>query len=243
VKPEPAVDENILSPRRTRARRGEGERLREEIIAAAERLMILSGDAEAVSIRAVAEAVGVTPPSIYLHFTDKNELLFAVCARHFQALDEYLEEAVAGVDDPIESLLRRGRAYIRFGLENPEPYRILFMSKPGATPLSFPAEDLMASASFGHLLEAVTRAVREGLLRGEALEVAIGLWAVVHGITSLLISKPTFPWPDREHLIEHLLRVQIEGLATPKARRRLAPVPSTRRGAAASKILGSEPRN
>jgi AcrR family transcriptional regulator len=223
VKTEPiAVPESIPSPRRTRARRGEGERLREEIIAAAERLLIQSGDAEAVSIRSVAEAVGVTPPSIYLHFTDKNELLFAVCARHFQSLDEYMEQAVAGVDDAIESLLRRGHAYIRFGLENPEPYRILFMSKPGATPLTFPAEDLMASASFGHLLEAVVRAVNEGLLQGDPLQVAIGLWAAVHGICSLLISKPTFPWPDRERLIEHVLRVQIEGLATPKARRRLA---------------------
>jgi AcrR family transcriptional regulator len=147
VKPEPLpVDEGGSSLRRTRARRGEGERLREEIIAAAERLLIRSGDAEAVSIRAVADAVGVTPPSIYLHFTDKIELLFAVCARHFQALDHYMEKAVAGVDDPVEPLLRRGRAYIRFGLENPEPYRILFMSKPGATPPSCPAGDLMAGS-------------------------------------------------------------------------------------------------
>ena len=61
--------------RRTRARRGEGERLREEILDAAERLLIETGNRDAVSIRAVAEAVGVTPPSIYLHFADKTELL------------------------------------------------------------------------------------------------------------------------------------------------------------------------
>ena len=67
------------SPRRARARRGEGPRLREEILAAATRLLAETGDEEAVSIRAVAEAVGVTPPSIYLHFADKTELIFAVC--------------------------------------------------------------------------------------------------------------------------------------------------------------------
>jgi len=50
------------SPRRHRARRGEGARLREEILAAGTRLLLETGDEEAVSIRAIAQAVGVTPP-------------------------------------------------------------------------------------------------------------------------------------------------------------------------------------
>jgi AcrR family transcriptional regulator len=62
--------------RRPRLPRGEGRRLRGEIMAAAERLLIDTGSQEAVSIRAVADAVGVTPPSIYRHFADKSELIF-----------------------------------------------------------------------------------------------------------------------------------------------------------------------
>jgi len=65
--------------RRRRAPRGQGRKLREEILAAAERLLRETGDQEAVSIRAVADAVGVTPPSIYLHFADKTDLIFAIC--------------------------------------------------------------------------------------------------------------------------------------------------------------------
>ena len=80
-------------PPRARARRGDGERLRAEILAATERLLIQTGDQEAVSIRAIADAVGVTPPSIYLHFADKTELLFAVCEKHFEVLDRQLEDA------------------------------------------------------------------------------------------------------------------------------------------------------
>src|SRR6266540_4850124 len=75
------------SPRRTRARRGEGEKLREQILEVAERLLVETVDEEAVTIRAVADAVGVTPPSVYLHFADKDELLFAICERHFAQLD------------------------------------------------------------------------------------------------------------------------------------------------------------
>src|SRR6266498_1634694 len=114
---------------RPRARRGEGEKLRDDLLDATERLMIESGRADAVSIRAIADAVGVTPPSIYLHFPDKESLIFAVCERHFETFDSVIERAGASTDDPVESLRRRGRAYIRFGLENPEPYRILFMTR------------------------------------------------------------------------------------------------------------------
>jgi AcrR family transcriptional regulator len=51
-----------------------------------------------VSIRAVAEAVGVTPPSIYLHFADKNELIFAICERCMDELDRATSEA-AGLNN------------------------------------------------------------------------------------------------------------------------------------------------
>ena len=104
---------------RTRARRGEGELLHTQILDAAERLLIETGNEEAVSIRRIAEAVGVTPPSIYLHFADKEELIFAVCERQFEALDRVVEEAVIGIDDPVEELYARGKAYVRFGLEHP----------------------------------------------------------------------------------------------------------------------------
>ena len=95
-------------PAGPRARRGEGERLRAEILAAAERLLIDTGDESAVSIRAVAEAVGVTPPSIYLHFADRNELLFAVVEEQFGHLDEVMEQAAVGVDDPLGRVIAGG---------------------------------------------------------------------------------------------------------------------------------------
>src|ERR671919_168101 len=75
----------IAAARRPRARKGKGAALRDEILDATERLLLKLGSAEAVSIRSVADAVGVTPPSIYRHFTDKTELIFEVSARHFAA--------------------------------------------------------------------------------------------------------------------------------------------------------------
>src|SRR4029450_13818852 len=89
---------------RPRSRRGEGDTLRADLLAATERLMIETGSAEAVSIRAIADAVGVTPPSIYLHFPDKDSLILAVCERHFEAFDAVIEEAGRSTAGPVESL-------------------------------------------------------------------------------------------------------------------------------------------
>ncbi len=203
------------SPRRSRARRGEGEKLRGQILEASERLLIETGDEEAVTIRAVAEAVGVTPPSVYLHFADKDDLLFAICEVHFAQLDRVTEEAAARSDDLMESLALRGRAYIRFGIEHPEQYRILFMRRPSHTPESFQVDRLRDAAAFGHLVEHVSKCVQAGLIDGDPLVVSLGLWAVVHGLTSLLISKPDFPWPDLDVIIDHVCRTAIRGLSSP----------------------------
>ena len=196
--------------RRPRARKGEGERLRDEILKATERLLIKTGDQEAVSVRAIAQAVGVTPPSIYLHFADKSELIFAVCARHFLALDEAIESAAIGASDALDELRLRGLAYVRFGLDHPEQYRILFMSKPSATPEAWTGEVMLENAAFNHHFEAVQRAFPDA---PDPHLVAIGLWAAVHGVVSLLISQPDFPWPDVDALVDHMLRTQAKGVA------------------------------
>ena len=211
-----AVDDRLPSetPRRRRAPRGQGDRLREEIIDVTERLLLETGDQRAVSIRAVAEAVGVAPPSIYLHFADKNELIFAVCERHFARFDALLQAARASSDDPVESLMACGRAYVRFGLENPEHYRILFMTKPEQTPESWTAEKVIGSAAFEHLVEAVAEAIvaLDVQPRPDPVFVSISLWSITHGITSLLLTHPNFPWPDEKQLIEYVLRMPLEGL-------------------------------
>jgi AcrR family transcriptional regulator len=202
-----------MTPVRPRARRGEGDRLRQEIIDAGKRLLFETENQEAVTVRAVAEAVGVSPPSIYLHFPDKDALIIAVCEDTFLALDEYIEKAAAGIDDVREQLRVRGKAYVRFGLENPEHYRILFMTRPAALK---PETEIPAPAAFLHHVESVQRAHDAGVLRPDVdpLIAALTLWSGAHGITSLLIAKPNFPWPDLETLIDTVLANLVVGLTS-----------------------------
>jgi AcrR family transcriptional regulator len=181
-------------PRR-RARRGEGERLREEILVAARELLAETNDADAVSVRAVAERVGVSTPSIYLHYADKATLLDAVCEEVFADLDQAMEAAASATTDPFDSLRLRGNCYVRFALENPEQYRLAMMRMPGhidSSPNAFTAEDIVAGAAHRHLTEAVQRCIDVGVFAPgtDPLLVTTGLWAAAHGAVSLCLAKP-----------------------------------------------------
>lgn len=202
-------------PRRARSPRGQGEQLRDEILAAAERILIETNDQSALSIRAIANAVGVTPPSIYLHFTDRQDLVFAVCERHAEQLERAMAEAAEGVDDPWERIKRRGLAYLRWGIENPEHYRILMMSRPDQTPDRFIDERLADTAGLMPVAEDVAAAIAGQQVSSsrEPLEMAELLWMMIHGTVSLLISKPDFPFGSPDEVYERLFDLVHRGLA------------------------------
>ena len=207
----------VTKTRRTRARRGEGDKLRDEILDAAESLLIELGDENAVSVRAVAEAVDRTSPAIYMHFADKNELIMEVCARRFLEFDQAMEEAGSKSEDPLESLRLRGGAYIRFGLAHPEHYKVLMMTSK--LDVAEVTPDVPGMQAFQHLVDAVQRCIDVGVFEGEhdALSIALVLWSAVHGITALLISLPKFSLlaggpAGVDRVIDLLLDVQMEGL-------------------------------
>lgn len=198
---------------RVRAPAGEGQRLRAEILEATRDLLVESGDERAVTMRRVADRVGCSAPALYLHFSDRTQLVFVVCRLLFADLERFVEEAVRDVTDPLTELRQRGRAYTEFGVEHPEAYRVLFMGHADAVPQDFDVEDLLATGGFEGVVDCVRRCQARGqIVEDDPFEVAVCLWAAVHGITSLLISKPWFPWPDREKLVSRLLDIQIEGL-------------------------------
>jgi AcrR family transcriptional regulator len=198
-----------VSEQRRRSPRGQGGALRGEVLRAAMDLLTETGDEDSVSLRAVAERVGVSVPSIYLHFADKAALMHAVCEEVFAALHVAMKEASAGAPDPFEGLRRQGVAYVMFALANPEHYRIVMMG--GASDLD-PAEEI-ASGAFAYLLESVTACVGLGVLEGNPVELGLRLWASAHGIAALLIAKPRMPWPPLDQLVAASIHAAGLGLA------------------------------
>ena len=190
--------------RRRRAPRGSGEQLRDEILDATTDLLLETGHAKAVSIRSVAQRVGVTPPSIYLHFVDKNALLDAVCARYFEKLDQEMQRVAADQTSTIDVLRAQGLAYVRFAMKTPELYRIATMGegRPGSD-----VDITLNSSAFVHMRNAVESLMAEGIYPpGDATAAALELWTVAHGVAALLISRPYLPWGDAEEFADRVMR-------------------------------------
>jgi AcrR family transcriptional regulator len=197
--------------RRRRAPRGSGELLRGEIIAAARDCLNRLGSADAMSIRAVASHVGVTPPSIYLHFADKEALLDAVLVDLFTELDDVMQQAVAGISHPLERLRQQGLAYVRFARSSPEYYRLATMN---VRTEAGNVDAILGTAAFTHFLGTVSECMDAGIFTpGDPLPIALELWAAAHGIASLLVAKPYLPWGDPEVVAEHVLRASAIGHA------------------------------
>src|SRR6202012_1024887 len=194
---------------RRRAPRGSGDLLRDEILDAATELLLDIGHAKAVSIRSVAERVGVTPPSIYLHFQDKDALLDAVCARYFEKLDDEMQRVSTGQPDRVEVLRAQGQAYVRFAIENPELYRIATM---GEWKSNSNVDAALASSAFEHMCATIRDLMGEGVLPpGDAPGIALELWCAAHGVAALLIAKPHLPFGDAEAFTDRVLRAVFSG--------------------------------
>ena len=189
---------------RQRARRGEGDRLREELLAATEELIVAGGEA-AVTVRAVAARVGVSTPAVYLHFADKQALVDAVCLATWAGLSKAMDDAADGVDDPFEALRMRGLAYVQFGLTHREQYRVLLM-RPHDDCTDPDCPVLAAGGrACDELTAAVEACVAQGVFRvDDPAPTALALWAAAHGVVSLVISGAI---PAMEH-------ADVEALAT-----------------------------
>jgi len=182
---------------RTRNRRGEGGRLREQLVTAAGELLDETGDRGAITLRALARRVGVAATSIYAHFDGPTAVLAALADDVFAQLARCLEEAAIG-PTATARLVAVCDAYVRFGLDHPHRYGLLFAGGvlprpvPGATIDSIPG-----AAAFGVLLSGVRECVAAGESESQdPFTDAVAVWVGLHGYVGLQRTNPAFPWPD-----------------------------------------------
>lgn len=194
--------------RRPRSPRGSGAQLRTEILTATVELLARTGRADAVSIREVSKLVGVSAPSIYRHFADKDELIEAAVATAFEDLAEALRAATDPAVSPMNQLRDQGLAYVRFALEHPEQYRVA----TGPTESGSAVDQVLTSGAFQHFAATVRACMAEGsIAQGDPLPIVLDMWTVAHGVASLLIAKPHLPWGDHEQFADRIMTAACLG--------------------------------
>lgn len=171
-------------------------------------------------MRKVAERIEYSPTAIYVHFPNKEELFLELCHADFRRLASNFAR-FAQIGDPIERLRAIGKAYIIFGLENPNHYRMMFMTAHPRIPEH--AEQEMGKGNpeedaYAFLRMTVEEASRAGAFRPELTDtelIAQTLWAGTHGVISLQIAKGDddwVPWRSLEERAELMLDGILKGL-------------------------------
>lgn len=185
---------------RVRNRRGQGDRLREEIVTAAVDLLDEAGDAGAVTLRSVARRVGIAAPSIYRHFPDQPAIMLAVVRNAFAELDEQLGAADTAYDAPRERLTALCHSYLAFARAHPGRYRAMFggLWAPDLDASSVTEEDVatLGQSSMRRLAEALGGCVAAGRATSTDLAAdAVALWLGLHGLAHQQAVAPAFRWP------------------------------------------------
>lgn len=146
---------------------------------------------ENFSLRQVAEAIGYTPTTIYLYFKDKDDLLFHTVIEGFDTFGKMLQAAYDSSSNPLERLKAEGQAYVKFALENPVNYRLMFMQRGEFLEREPPEGYESVIDSFGILEQTVKECLDAGYFKpSDVRSYAAVIWASVHGVASLAIATP-----------------------------------------------------
>ena len=197
--------------RSARKAKGEGHARRGEILQAAERLFVECGY-EGATIRKIEDEVGVSSTALYMHFRDKSEILLDICEAGLAKLLALTEAIEAEAHSPRDAVKKRLQAYVTFGFENPNAYRLIYMTRPGEAGGAQAVAQRVGRSLFERFRDPLETLAAQGKLKVEPELAAQMLWSGAHGVVSLIITKPYFDWAPREQLVCGVLEALLNDL-------------------------------
>ncbi len=202
----------VTSHHLPRKARGHGGERREEILAQALRLISEAG-VHNVSTRQIAQAVGISQPTLYAYFPNRHALIGEVGSRAFAALAGRMRAAAATTESARDRLRTVAHTYVLFGLEQPDAYRVAFMIEAGRADKSGDDDAVLAAgiATFAIHHRCVADYLPDRSSDDDVMLIAQSMWASLHGLVSLLIARPDFPWADRQRLIDCHVAAMTDG--------------------------------
>lgn len=178
--------------------------------------MLLKDGYEKFSMRRLADKIEYSPTTIYLYFKNKADLVFNVIEYAFSKFVEKFEEIDRqDNNNPYENLRKGLKAYIKTALEYPQLYKIMLVidhniKKEECTVLQ---QGTMNERAFSFLQNTINECVKQKKFTEEDIVIfSQTFWAAIHGLASLLITQPEFPWLPEDKLIDNLINTLMKTL-------------------------------
>ena len=180
--------------------------------------LIAERGVDGVSLREISQAAGVSHTAAYRHYADKQALLADLAEDGFRALAQINRDTVASTaGGPVEHLMACGRAYVRFGVEQPQLLQLMFgQAIPDWS--AHPTLQESATALAQTLAGVVAAGQADGSIRAAPLgDVTLTAWSLVHGLAMLLAGR-RIPVPEIddafiEHMAAQAVSLLVRGLA------------------------------
>lgn len=186
--------------------------LREALLRSAIRLIREVGPT-AFTLREVARRAGVSHNAPYRHFRDKEDMIATVAADGYQALTDAMVAAAGEQADVLDQLKHAGLAYIRFALQRPEHFTVMFDAP--FSDRQHPNAAQAAKQAFSTLVGLVKVCQEEKrLVTGDPVRYALLAWSMVHGVAKLAITG-RLPYRSTAGVMKFASFVIDQSLPTP----------------------------
>ncbi len=184
----------------------------------AARAILLDEGYRALSMRRLAQRIGYSPTTLYLHYAGKDDILHALIDEGFERLNATVDAAEAGVDAdaPLAVLEALARAYVAFGRANPERYEVMFLVHPRHMERYPAALYRRARRSLDRFADVLADAHRQGLLDvPDAALAASAVWAQLHGLVALVLTRRLDVRHAPDALADAVVSSLVRGLPRP----------------------------
>ena len=162
---------------------------------------------EGISLRSLATELGCSRTTPYRYFKNKADILAALREREFGRLADVLEASQTEVEDTGERFTALARSYIRFALENPNAYRVMYEVKDQSSE-DYPSLVAEIMRSSNPMRQLVKTAVADGCMQGDPKNISYTIWASLHGLISLHL----FDLLGQERSFEELASVMLSSI-------------------------------
>lgn len=191
--------------------------LMELILNASKRILISEGYT-ALSMRRLAREIGYSATTIYLYFTNRDAIVAELGKAGLEVLETYVTPA--GEAGGKAGLKEFARQYLRFGVEQPESYRLIFMQGEELADAMFRTEDNGKGEDgaglrvFALLINCIEQLRMSDLAwrKVDTAKAAEVFWTSIHGIVSLKLTCGKFLQTPGEDLLEHMVLALITGM-------------------------------